>query len=93
MQFPPLSRTRGSALPSPQDALGAQGHRVQLDAAAPPALPLSPTVLSCSLPPLVTPGQAWDIAPAGPAFPADAFTLRLRAGSGPAAGLCLQVYV
>jgi hypothetical protein len=72
------------------DGGGAQARRVALQVLpAPPALPLTPLALSCSVPPLVAPGQAWEAAPAPPPAPAGAFQLRLRPGSGPAAGLCL----
>lgn len=68
------------------DLNGMQARRVALQPAAAPALPLTPAAFGCSTPALVAPGQRWDMV----AGSAGAFSLRLRADTGPVAGLCLQ---
>jgi hypothetical protein len=91
--------TNPEALAIDADAGAGQARRVALaliDAA--PALPLAPTVLSCSAPPpgVLAPGQAWALEPAaadaadgGAAPPLFRVVLGSAAGAG-AAGLCLQ---
>ena len=73
------------------DVMGLQARRVALQVAVDTVtLPLIPEALACSTPALVAPGQRWEQTPALPPAPSSVFSLRLRTGSGPAAGLCLQ---
>ena len=82
--------TNAEVLAVNDDALGAQARRVALQPAAAPELPLVPAAFGCSMPALVAPGQQWETVAAPPPAAAAAFSLRLRAGTGPVAGLCLQ---
>lgn len=72
------------------DALGAQARRVALQPLSdPPVLPLAPSLLGCSNPGLIAPGQGWELRP----LPGNEsfFQVVLSSNAGPAAGLCLQL--